>query len=118
MSSFRALALLAALSLVPSSAGAEPETPVVGVPYVFATVDAYTVAAISLEITGTLVGENTPRTFRFWPGGRSTDATVSVEAARCDRLALLAMTRPGRYLFTWKWDTTAFNIVTCTLTRQ
>ncbi|WP_375742134.1 hypothetical protein NR800_22675 [Corallococcus interemptor] len=115
MSSLRTLALLATLSLVPSTAGAQaqPEEPVQGVAYVFTTVDAYTVGNGTLDVTGTLVGESAPRTFRFWAIG-----DASVEAARCDRLALLAMTRPGRYLFTWKWTNDFSNYLTCTLTRQ
>ncbi|NNC19030.1 hypothetical protein HRD49_13235 [Corallococcus exiguus] len=120
MSSLRALALLATLFLAPSTARAQtqPEQPDWGVPYVFATVDSYTTGPMALEVTGTLVGESTPRTFRFWAGGYSNEASVSVEAERCDRLALLAMTRPGRFLFTWKWENSATNYVTCTLTRQ
>lgn len=114
MSSLRALALLATLSLVPSTAGAaEPEEPIPGVAYVFATVDAYAVGSTTLDVTGTLVGESAPRTFRFWAIG-----DASVEAARCDRLALLAMTRPGRFLFTWTWPNNYSSYVTCTLTRQ
>lgn len=116
MSSLRALAVLATLSLVPASALAEPESPVPGMDYVFATVDAYSVTATAFDITGTLKGESTPRTFRLWTYGLSAEGH-SVEAARCDRLALLAMTRPGRFLFTWSQDLYAY-APTCTLTRQ
>ncbi|WP_404369080.1 hypothetical protein ACIHQR_05750 [Corallococcus coralloides] len=119
MSSLRALALLAALSLAPSSAGAQTqsEQPSSGVDYVFATVDAYTVGHGTFHITGTLVNESTPRTIRFWTGGVTQDqASTSAEASRCDRLALVAMTRPGRYLFTSKW--TNGGGLACTLTRQ
>ncbi|NOJ95317.1 hypothetical protein D7W82_31240 [Corallococcus sp. CA049B] len=113
MSSFRALALLAALSLAPSTAGAEPEAPVSGETYVFTSVDAYSVGPTTFDVTGTLVGESTPRTFRFWSGG-----DYAVEASRCDRLALLAMTRPGRYLFSWSHEIAYISPPTCTLTRQ
>ncbi|NOK18290.1 hypothetical protein [Corallococcus carmarthensis] len=112
MSSLRALALLAAVSLAPSTARAEPEEPTVGVAYVFATVDAYTVGNTTFDVTGTLVGESTPRTFRFWANGDS-----SVEASRCDRLALLVMTRPGRFHFSWRQDAPGY-YPACTLTRQ
>ncbi|MBN8233101.1 hypothetical protein JYK02_36865 [Corallococcus macrosporus] len=120
MSSLRALALLAALSLAPSTAGAQtqPEQPVPGVTYVFASVDAYAVSHTSLDITGTLVGESTPRTFSFWAGNSSDSAGNSVEASRCDRLALLAMTRPGRYLFSWGYYLPYSYAPQCTLTRQ
>ncbi|WP_375754583.1 hypothetical protein [Corallococcus exercitus] len=119
MSPLRALALLATLSLAPSTAGAQtqPEQPVWGVTYVFTSVDAYTVGHASLDITGTLEGESTPRTFSFWAGGSSTDG-YSIEASRCDRLALLAMTRPGRYLFSWAYGLPYSNAPQCTLTRK
>ncbi|RKH71560.1 hypothetical protein [Corallococcus aberystwythensis] len=117
MSSLRALALLAALSLAPSTAGAAPEEPVPGMAYVFATVDAYSVAITTIDVTGTLQGESTPRTFRFWVYSGMASATDSVEASRCDRLALLSLTRPGRYLLTLSTDVHA-NFPTCTLTRQ
>ncbi|RKG98925.1 hypothetical protein [Corallococcus carmarthensis] len=120
MSPLRALALLATLSLAPSTAGAKtpPEQPVPGVTYVFASVDAYTVDLASFDVTGTLVGESTPRTFSFWAGGTSDSASNSVEASRCDRLALIAMTRPGRYLFSWNEGNGYTSLPKCTLTRQ
>ena len=117
MSSLRALAVLAALTLAPSTALAEPEDPVVGVAYVFATVDAYTVGPGYFNITGILVGETTPRVFRFSAGGNWETGSLSTEASRCDRLALLAMTRPGRYLMTWT-EATYSSSPACTLTRQ
>ncbi|MGE6758485.1 hypothetical protein ACQKGO_10765 [Corallococcus interemptor] len=111
MSSFRALALLAVLSLVPASALAEPEHSQVGVNYVFATVDAYSTVGSSLIVTGTLVGESNARTIQFSGGGDGA------EASRCDRLALLTMTRPGRFHFSWFRQASGY-IPTCTLTRQ
>ncbi|RKH40742.1 hypothetical protein D7X96_18275 [Corallococcus interemptor] len=113
MSSFRALALLATLTLVPASALAEPEDALSGVNYVFATVDAYSVVGSSLIVTGTLVGESNVRTIEF-PGPGSDRAE---EASRCDRLALLTMTRPGRFHFSWFRQAGGYFPV-CTLTRQ
>lgn len=111
MSSLRALALLATLPLAPASALAEPENSASGVTYVFTTVDAYTVDSSYFVITGVLQGESTPRTIRFQAPGGGTDG------GRCDRLALLVMTRPGRFHFSWfKEDYSTYS--TCTLTRQ
>ncbi|MBN8465140.1 hypothetical protein JYJ95_01345 [Corallococcus exiguus] len=112
MSSHRALALLAALSLAPASALAEPEEALMGVTYVFTTVDAYSVVGSSLIVTGTLVGESNVRTINL--PGRGGDTTE--EASRCDRLALLTMTRPGRFHFSWSKPGLYYS-PTCTLTR-
>ncbi|RKH55942.1 hypothetical protein D7V93_21480 [Corallococcus llansteffanensis] len=109
--------MLSVLTLAPASALAEPEQPVPGVTYVFATVDAYSVKRESFEITGTLVGENTPRVFYFGTWHSSFPDSNSVEATRCDRLALLAMTRPGRYLLSWTVEA-YYGTLTCTLARQ
>ncbi|GMU06797.1 hypothetical protein [Corallococcus caeni] len=117
MSSLRALALLAALPIAPSTARAEPEEPTMGVTYVFATVDAYTVSPVAFDVTGTLAGENVPRTFRFWTSSYFSDRSDSVEASRCDRLGLLVMTRPGRFLLTLRREDYSTG-VTCTLSRQ
>ncbi|GMT98414.1 hypothetical protein KH5H1_25330 [Corallococcus caeni] len=112
MSSLRALALLATLSLAPASALAAPEESVPGVNYVFTTVDAYTTGYGHFVITGVLQGESTPRTISF-----DAPAYDASEATRCDRLALLAMTRPGRFQFSWFKEYGGY-YPTCTLTRQ
>jgi hypothetical protein len=71
-------------------------------PYVFEVIDAYELRGeveTSLNhifITGILKGESTVRTFKFF-GITSTDKMLQYQ--RCDRLALLAMTKPGRYYF-------------------
>lgn len=104
MKPFRALAVLATLTLA-TSALAEVEDPIYGVPYVFVTVDAYSVAHNGMEVTGILQGETTPRVIRFG----------FEEAARCDRLALLAQSRPGRYRLEL---TTGLYSFSCKLIRQ
>lgn len=112
MSSLRALALLATLTLAPASALAEPEDALPGVNYVFTSVDTYTAGAGHYVITGVLAGESTPRTFRF-----DAPAYDGSEASRCDRLALLVMTRPGRFHFSW-FKEVFYAYPTCTLIRQ
>lgn len=111
MSSLRALALLASLSLVPASALAEPEDATFGVNYVFTSVDAYTAGQGHFVVTGVLAGENTPRTIRFTGYGLSLQ-----DADRCDRFALLVMTRPGRFHFSYFQEAPNY-YPTCTLTR-
>ncbi|RKH39731.1 hypothetical protein [Corallococcus sicarius] len=106
MKPFRALAALVTLTLAPSAL-AEAEAPLNGVPYVFVTVDAYRVRSSGLmEVTGILQGETTPRVIGFY----DTNA-----AERCDRLALLAQSRPGRYLLEL---TDTYDSVSCKLIRQ
>ncbi|CAM3541957.1 hypothetical protein G4177_20630 [Corallococcus sp. ZKHCc1 1396] len=92
------LALLASLTLAPGALAAA-ETPPSQVPQVFATVDDYAVINPStVEVTGILQGETLPRVFRFIYN-TSVNADSSQHLSRCDRLALLAMNRPGRYVF-------------------
>ena len=105
MKPFRALAALATLTLAPSAL-AEAEDPLYGVAYVFVTVDAYTVRPSAMEVTGILQGETTPRVIFFFG---------SDEAERCDRLALLAQSRPGRYLLEM---TNTYSSFSCKLIRQ
>lgn len=107
--------LLASVALTPTALAAE--TPQANVPYVFVTVDSYSVVhANGIEVTGILQGENTPRTLEFeFPSFSSYDASQHV--SRCDRLALLLMNKPGAYLlevtFKGQWETGS-----CKLTRR
>ncbi|QAT88164.1 hypothetical protein EJ065_6638 [Corallococcus coralloides] len=112
MSPFRILALLAALTLAPASAFAEPEDATYGVAYVFTSVDSYTTGTNHFVVTGVLQGESAPRTIRF---GAYTSGFPDAE--RCDRLALLTMTRPGRFHFSYFQEYFNYHPV-CTLTRQ
>ena len=105
MKPFRSLAVLATLMLAPSALAAAEEA-VYGMPYVFATVDAYTIIDSGMEVTGILEGETTPRVIAFYN---------SSTAERCDRPALLAQSRPGRY----RLELTQLHYTTgCKLIRQ
>ncbi|NPC68222.1 hypothetical protein D7Y27_14505 [Corallococcus sp. AB004] len=112
MSSLRALALLATLALAPASALAEPEDAIFGMNYVFTSVDAYTAGYGHFVVTGVVAGESTPRVIRFSGYGLSLQ-----DADRCDRFALIAMTRPGRYQFSY-FQEAPNQYPTCTLTRM
>ncbi|WP_164015853.1 hypothetical protein [Pyxidicoccus trucidator] len=116
--SLRLAALLsAALGLAPSALAAA-ETPQVGTPYVFETVDSYLVATHSrIEVTGILQGESAPRTLFFSYNLSTTAFDVGQHVARCDRLALLAMNKPGLYLLTMVQNGSTF-APTCRLTRR
>ena len=114
--SVRAAALLlACLGLVPA---AQAETPREGVPYVFETVDSYHLPSIyQFEVTGILRGESTPRTFTFWSRDFSSFEPAQ-HLSRCDRMALLAMSKPGAYFLEVVQPTIDRPIPTCKLTRR
>ncbi|MFP2928720.1 hypothetical protein ACLESO_26690 [Pyxidicoccus sp. 3LG] len=94
---FRTAALLAvSLGLAPTALA---ETPQTNRPYIFETVDSYGIVSTSrFEVTGILQGESAPRTFVFsYSSAHSYDD--SQHLSRCDRMALLAMSKPGFYYF-------------------
>jgi hypothetical protein len=60
------------------------------------TVDAVEVLADQIKVTGIISGQGAPSTTLYGiVGSGSTD----VAASRCDRLALLAMSKPGKFRF-------------------
>jgi hypothetical protein len=114
--SLRFAALLAvSLGLVPS-AFAAAERPQSDKPYVFETVDSYLIVDDNrVEVTGILQGESAPRTFAF----RGTVSTAAgAQFSRCDRMALLSMSKPGLYLFTMVQAPENWMASTCQLTRR
>ncbi len=113
--SLRTAALAVSLGLAPSALAAA-ETPQADRPYIFETVDSYNAAdATHFEITGILRGESTPRTLRFRIVGYSEP---SVHMSRCDRLALLAMTRPGAWFLEVSQAEISSAFPSCKLTRR
>ncbi|MFY2562038.1 hypothetical protein ACN469_30875 [Corallococcus terminator] len=108
--------LLATLALTPSALAAE--TPQPNVPYVFVTVDSYSIInANGIELTGVLQGENTPRTLEFEFPYSPTYYDASQHVARCDRMALLLMNKPGAWLLELSLQYQG-QMVTCKLTRR
>ena len=55
------------------------------------TIDAIEVVASQITITGIVTGQGSPSTTAY------TIAVSDVDAARCDRLALLAASKPGKF---------------------
>lgn len=93
---FRGLAILAAtlaISLV-SSTPAIADFPFDG--QVYDTVDAVQSDAAFITITGIVVGQSTATTSTYRIRSLINDGA---SAARCDRFALLAMAKPGKYQF-------------------
>ena len=95
---FRGLAILAAIvatSLV-SPTPAIADFP--GTGQVYDTVDAVQSDAGLITITGIIVGQSTATTSSYVISASSSSSSED-GAARCDRLALLAMAKPGKYRF-------------------
>jgi hypothetical protein len=67
------------------------------------TVDAIEVLADQIKVTGIISGQGAPSTTLFRivssPPSSTTGGSTDVAASRCDRLALLAMSKPGKYQF-------------------
>ncbi|SDD79349.1 hypothetical protein [Myxococcus virescens] len=112
----QAFSMLAAVALAPTALA---EQATVGQPYVFTTVDDYTIRLDgNVEVTGVLQGEAAPRTvtFRVTHG---SEENFQVLGGRCDRMALLTMAKPGVYLFTMSVEaqTNYYRQFACKLTR-
>jgi hypothetical protein len=91
---FRPLTAAALLLALAPALPAEAQTAT----YVFQTVDAYEVDGNTVRITGIVQGEAQARTVSYpWSFGEQT--TSYYAAQRCERLALLSVAKPGRYLF-------------------
>jgi hypothetical protein len=87
--------LLAALIAGPGTSAADPVT--APGPAVYDTVDAVEVRSSQIVVTGIISGQSTTSEFLY----SIVDATTgsAVAASRCDRLALLAIAKPGKYQF-------------------
>src|SRR5687768_15681500 len=79
---------IAALTMIaPESARAD-----LGDVTAYDTVDAIEVTSNDIVVTGIIAGQGAPSTTRY-------DFFTEVGASRCDRLALLAMSKPGKFQF-------------------
>jgi len=87
--------------------------------FVFETVDSYELlsGASQLNITGILQGEAAPRTISIPP---ATNNTVSYEGRvrACERMALMAMSKPGQYFFELRRYSNFQPVHGCKLTRR
>lgn len=92
----RLATLLLALAAAPAAGQAS------AVPYVFVTVDSVSVQGNDIVVTGILEGESAPveRFKSVAVAGAGSDLSSAVSAAQnCQRLALMAMAKPGQYRF-------------------
>ena len=69
---------------------------------VYDTVDAIEVRGLNwITVTGIIAGQGAPSTLTYQLEGGSYAGTDA--AARCDRLALLAMSKPGKFQLVMKY---------------
>ncbi len=128
----RTLALTATLLstlLPPTPASAETTAT-----YVFEAVESYNIIGGTsstwdqLEVTGIIQGESAPRTVKLtyeakYSGTAGTDYTSSKRTfERCERLALLALSKPGQYLLEMRQErdspSNSTYYIGCKLTRR
>jgi len=96
--------------------------------YVFTAVDSYDIRGeiFEVQVTGIVQGESAPRTvtLTYWPTGYSSTPTDDISSQRtfdrCERMVLLAMTRPGQYSLELRQEGTPGNaqFIGCKLTRR
>jgi hypothetical protein len=91
--------------------------------YVFTTVDSYNITGETneVDVTGIVQGEASPRTVTlvYWPGG--ADILSSMRTfERCERLLLMAMSKPGQYFLELRQeaDASATSFIGCKLTHR
>jgi hypothetical protein len=106
------LAGAAAVSLVGATAQAQTAVP----RHVFVAVDALEMKANVFTVTGVIDGESEPRTVTFTFSSSSTSSERD-DVSACQRLALLAMTRPGQFRFEVAGGTTYYQYPACKLAR-
>jgi hypothetical protein len=125
MPPFRSAVVTCALLalLVPTAALSQAVVPVVDKPYLFTTVDSYDVQATPFRVvvTGVLQGQQAPTTLSFQYSTYSSSSYESPRTfERCERLALLAMSKPGQYLLELRQEYDAYaygHQLGCKLTR-
>jgi hypothetical protein len=95
--------------------------------YVFETVDSYDIYGDRREvkITGIISGEAAPRTVTLTYNAVGSTSTPTDEFAtkrtfeRCERFALMAMSKPGQYLLELRQESSVSTLhVGCKLTRR
>jgi hypothetical protein len=99
---FRLVAMCCAITAFTFEA-ARPAAAAVGDTIAYDTVDAIEVFGPQIRVTGIISGQGSPTTAQYTVLGSRTASNDSeptdVAASRCDRLALLAMSKPGKFQF-------------------
>jgi hypothetical protein len=90
------LALLASSAVLPRRGSADP-APIANQSAVYDAVDAVEAWADRVAVTGIISGQSDVTTLLYPIEDSASNTTTA--AARCDRFALLAMSKPGKYQF-------------------
>jgi len=93
------VACVAFVALLSVSLGVAMGAPISRTQAVYDTVDAVEVSGSQITVTGITVGQSTPTTLTYFMGGDTCTSHSVDTAARCDRLALFAMSKPGKFQF-------------------
>ncbi|HEX3763701.1 MAG TPA: hypothetical protein VHW23_33620 [Kofleriaceae bacterium] len=100
---FRLVAMCCAVAAITFGSLPRAEAVAIGDTFAYDTVDAIEVFGPQIRVTGILSGQSSPSTTLYTVVNSTTGSNISeptdVAASRCDRLALLAMTKPGKYQF-------------------
>lgn len=123
---FKTLASVTLLFAFAAPLRADAATPAT---YVFETVDSYDISGQNREVkvTGIISGEATARTVTltylpyYYSGNTQDELALKRTFERCERLALLAMSKPGQYLLEMRQEnfaTTTTATIGCKLTRR
>jgi hypothetical protein len=109
-------AAVAVIAVIAIRAGAQVSPS--ATPYVFVTVDEVYTEGHKLYVTGILQGDATATTqgLNFYNSGSAGADGADILAA-CERKALLAMAKPGQYLFKLTPGMYSYYYPRCTLTR-
>lgn len=102
------------LSFTPATSFADP--PPASGPAVYDTVDAVEVFGNRIAVTGIIAGQSTQSVLSYVISDGSASNSTPEGANRCDRLALLAMAKPGKYQFATVRVGTFGNAFSCKLT--
>jgi hypothetical protein len=88
---------LAALCLISS----QPVNAETGTVTLYDTVDAIKVSDSRITVTGIITGDSAPSTavYTILSTSATNGGAIDVAASRCDRLALLAISKPGKFQF-------------------
>jgi hypothetical protein len=104
---------IVALTFISAAALADPPQ---GAPAAYDTVDSVSVGGRRIIVTGIISGQTAPSTFQYTIFDESTSSGTTDAANRCDRLALLAMSKPGKFRFSMEHPDASSFTFRCTLT--
>ncbi|HSS00566.1 MAG TPA: hypothetical protein VLM79_26085 [Kofleriaceae bacterium] len=81
----------------------------------YETVDAINAVTTAIVVTGIIAGQSGPSTTRYSIRNLGSGGAAIDTAARCDRLALLAMSKPGKFQFGMVDDNGIATVFSCKL---